>query len=592
MFSEKLIYTEKINFGIIFISKAMRSAYKKTETEQENEIMKRKNAMLLAAAMLTTTVLSQGVFAAEDPANDPYGKYDETVTYTTGYVLTNQGADVLAGTPYENDTAENNAYTRYLKEVLNIQNENMFEATMGSDYQQKMSLAIAGQDIPDIMFVDDYKTLVELAENEMIEDLTDVYNNLACDTVRAAYESYDEQNNPLNAVTFDGKIMAIPKTQLSDGQDFLWVRKDWLDKLGLEEPKTMDEVADMLRAFVNDDPDGNGEDDTVGLISNSEVYGDYPNNMFAITNIFTAFGAYPDTWINGADGSVVYGSVQPEMKAALELLSSWYAEGLLDQQFTTRTYDDNVALLSSGKCGAFIGPWWAPFNTGLTSSYATDDAEWVNVSAPVGENGVINGINTKSYAGFVVVRKGYEHPEIAMKIVNVNSEYYKQDTSDQVNEILENIPLAYFNWPLYCEVQPGNNAEVMTKNVLAAMEDEAQVEALNSEEKGYYESAVRFLEAEEAGNKADSVDYSQYMSRVMAMSRMIENPADFVTPAFYETTDSMSIRWASLEKIEMQAILKIIIGEESIDSFDKFVSDWTKAGGELITEEVNEAVQQ
>lgn len=54
---------------------------------------------------------------------------------------------------------------------------------------------------------------------------------------------------------------------------------------------------------------------------------------------------------------------------------------------------------------------------------------------------------------------------------------------------------------------------------------------------------------------------------------MIENPADFVTPAFYETTESMAIRWASLEKIEMQTVLKIIVGEESIDAFDKFVSD-------------------
>ena len=82
------------------------------------------------------------------------------------------------------------------------------------------------------------------------------------------------------------------------------------------------------------------------------------------------------------------------------------------------------------------------------------------------------------------------------------------------------------------------------------------------------------------------------MSRIVSMSRMLENQADFVTPAFYETTESMAIRWASLEKIEMQTVLKIIVGEESIDAFDKFVSDWNKAGGELITEEVNEAIQK
>ena len=426
------------------------------------EMKKRHLSLVLATAMAAT--LLSGCGGTADPtagmseeekaawaaaANDPYGKYPETVVYTSGYNLTNQGGDTLAGTPYESDTPANNAYTRYVKEIINVQNENMFEASTGPDYDQKVSMAIASQDIPDIMYVSDYATLVDLVENNMIEDLTDVYNNLACDTVKAAYESYGTENNPLNTVTFDGKIMAIPKTQLSDGQDFLWVRKDWMEKLNLSEPSTIEEVADLLRAFISRDPDGNGQDDTVGLVVHSEVYGDYPNNTFAIDNIFTAFGAYPNIWIKDASGKAVYGSIQPQMKDALALLRDWYQEGLLDTQFTTRTTDDIVALISSGQCGAYIGPWWSPFNTAQTSTYATKDAEWVNISAPVGSNGKINAINTKSYGGFVVVKKGFAYPEIAMKIVNINSEYSKQDKSDASKEILENQSIAYLNWHLY-----------------------------------------------------------------------------------------------------------------------------------------------
>ena len=280
------------------------------------------------------------------------------------------------------------------------------------------------------------------------------------------------------------------------------------------------------------------------------------------------------------------------MKDALQLMRDWYAEGLIDKEFTTRTYDDIVALLSSGQCGAYIGPWWSPFNPAQTSTYSTQDAEWINISAPVGSDGKINGINTKSYGGFVVVRKGYEHPEVAMKIVNVNSEYSKQDFSDASKEIRENQTIAYFNWPLYCEVQPGNNAELMTQHVEAVMDGNADASTLTTEEQGYYESAQRYLDAEAAGQKADSADYSQYVSRIVAMDRMIAEPANFLTPAFFETTDSMSTRWASLEKLEMQAILKIIVGEEDLDYFDQFVSEWTSAGGDIITEEVNEAIQK
>ena len=89
-----------------------------------------------------------------------------------------------------------------------------------------------------------------------------------------------------------------------------------------------------------------------------------------------------------------------------------------------------------------------------------------------------------------------------------------------------------FNWPLYCEVQPGNNAQLMTEHVLAAMDDESKVDTLTSDELSYYQSAQNYLAAEKEGKKADSADYSQYMSRIVSMSRMIENPADFVTPAF------------------------------------------------------------
>ena len=266
-------------------------------------------AFLLAALMASslascsqeqdfTAGMSEEEKAAwEAAANDPYGKYPELVTYTTGYNLTAQGSDVLAGTPYADDTTENNAYTRYLKELLNIQNQNEFEASTGPDYDQKVSMAIASSTIPDMMYISDYATLVELVESDLIEDLTDVYNNIACETVKAAYESYGEENNPLNTVTFDGKIMAIPKTQLSDGQDFLWVRKDWLDKLGMDEPSTIEDLEELMRAFIEQDPDGNGQANTIGMVVLSDVYGEYPNNTFAIDNIFTAFDAYPNVWI-------------------------------------------------------------------------------------------------------------------------------------------------------------------------------------------------------------------------------------------------------------------------------------------------------
>ena len=130
----------------------------------------------------------------------------------------------------------------------------------------------------------------------------------------------------------------------------------------------------------------------------------------------------------------------------------------------------------------------------------------------------------------------------------------------------------------------------MTQHVLDVMDGKAEADSLTTEEQSYYESAVRFLEAEEAGNKADAADYSQYMSRIVSMQRMIDEPANFLVPSFFETTDSMSTLWASLEKMEMETVLKIITGEQDISSFDSFVESWTSSGGDKITQEVNEAI--
>ena len=111
------------------------------------------------------------------------------MNYTLGKTVTN--FDVLDGTKYEGDDDENNAWTRYLKEKLNVQNTDLFEANDGDDYEQKVSMAIVSGEIPDIMEVGDYDTLKQLYENDLIADLTEVYENCASDKIKEIYDSYD-----------------------------------------------------------------------------------------------------------------------------------------------------------------------------------------------------------------------------------------------------------------------------------------------------------------------------------------------------------------------------------------------------------------
>lgn len=100
----------------------------------------------------------------------------------------------------------------------------------------------------------------------------------------------------------------------------MWIRQDWLDKLGLEVPRTWDEMAAVAEAFVTQDPDGNGEDDTIGILGpgNSDHLNATVANQFGLDPLFSSCQSYPQYWLQDEDGTVKYGSIQPETRTALE----------------------------------------------------------------------------------------------------------------------------------------------------------------------------------------------------------------------------------------------------------------------------------
>ncbi|HCW54328.1 MAG TPA: peripheral protein, partial [Clostridium sp.] len=109
----------------------------------------------------------------EEASNTPFGIHPETMTYTLGKMTGENNSNMPDG-----DTYENNAYTRYLKNKINIQNINAFE-DIENNYNNMLNMAISENNIPDIMVVNDYSYLKLLIENDMIADLSDVYEKCA-----------------------------------------------------------------------------------------------------------------------------------------------------------------------------------------------------------------------------------------------------------------------------------------------------------------------------------------------------------------------------------------------------------------------------
>ncbi len=570
--------------------------------------MRKKTALLLTAALMLALLggCTQPVrqanntqdAAVSESASDstdqwelagttPYEPYPEEVIY-------NIGLQVNASVSYpegSNDSPENNGYSRLYKDKLNIQNKNVFEAVDGDDYDQKVSMAITTGEIPDIMSVD-YATLKELIANDMIEDLTESYNNCAGDLMKEIYASND--NKSLDMATFDGKLYAIPVTSISAGQEMLWLRGDWMDKLNLPEPKTIEDIEHILQEFVDKDPGNNGAGKTAGLVLNPDIYYGGYAQAYQANNIFTYFGAYPEQWITDEDGNAVYGSVQPEMKQGLQVLADWYKKGLIDQQVAVRTYDDITALVTSGQCGALFCGWWAPYT--LEASYTLNkDAVWRAYIIPAGADGKVTMFAGNPNQHYKVVRKGYEHPELLVKAVNISLDYNQgtssyTDTSDIAKEYLDYVNHAYGTDPIG-GFDYYNAAALAYEHISEAIEGKRDPKNMIMYENTLYQSCKKYLDTIAKGEKPDSTDWLNYNARMVASKLMYETPVNVIQPVFFDQTDSMPLAWPSLQKMERETMLKILTNEKSVDYFDTFAEEWMKAGGKQITEEVNETLK-
>ena len=522
----------------------------------------------------------------EEARTTPFGAYPETIEYTLGKMTSVNNSNMP-----ENDTYTDNAYTRYIKSVINVQNVDVFEAN-DSQYDTNVSMVISMGSLPDIMVVSSQDEVEQLVEAGLIEDLTESYNNCISDRIRKMYESYGDSLKDM--VTYDGKIMALPETNITDGPNLVWLRKDWMDKLGLSEPHTIDDVVNIVKHFISEDPGNNGVDasgkpNTVGLAVDTDVTGECGySSEFLLDIIFACFGAYPKQWIMNDDGEIVYGSVTNEAKEALSYISSLYNQGVIDNDFLLRTSTNICELIENGLCGSFFGPWWAPNNPLANAVSRNPDADWQPYLIATDSDGTTSYQSQNPCYKYVVVRKGYEHPEIAAKMISVMFDKVRFDCTDSEefkNYYQLNVePTAR---PLSINVDYNNALSICYRNIDATISGRKNPDSLELLERSFYDACSEYIKN---ANKT-STQWAAYMSRIKACSLIAQDNIKVVDSLYFKTTDTMKSHWWRLKAKEKEAYLKIISGEEDISYFDTFVKEWNEQGGQTITSEVSESMK-
>ncbi len=214
-----------------------------------------------------------------------------------------------------------------------------------NDFGDKYKLWAASGELPDIFAHD-------IANTEMY------YTWIKQGIIRALPEDLSKYPNvqkqfekpDVKALkTEDGKNFMLPRpTGLTVDQTCTTtgfvVRKDWMQKLGIQTPKTFDDYAAMLKAFKENDPDGNGQDDQIGLT----MRGTWFIQHWFLGMGSPAFGVW--AWLE-QDGQWIPPYMDKNMLDGIKKLRKLYQDGLIDKDFSIEKLDEGTQKFYQGKSG-------------------------------------------------------------------------------------------------------------------------------------------------------------------------------------------------------------------------------------------------
>ncbi|SFT29206.1 extracellular solute-binding protein [Paenibacillus sp. BC26] len=571
--------------------------------------MKRKMALLLSTALLGLTVTactsndsSNNLKASSNSESNSaspaltgddlaFSKFPKPVDVHIGMVV-----DPTDKTLPEGDSVSNNPYTRYLKEKYNINIIVDWTAATGNDFKQKVSLTIASGKLPDGMVVDDRSFMTKAASSGLLYDITDIFNQYQSSQVKEIMASTG--GRALENASYDGKMVALPNITVdTDGVHVLWVRKDWLDKLQLPVPKTLSDIEKTAKAFIDNKLGGDKTIGIAGPSKNSFPYSTFlvsSNNMGGFDPIFGANDAYPGYWLDNGDGSVSYGTTSDNTKKTLALLADWYKKGLIDPEVGTR---DNVGdPINANQTGIFFGPWWNG-GYGNGDSFKNDPtANWQAYPVYTDDNKWNSHMKTTG-STYTVISKNAK-PDVVKAIMIMNNALVRDESTFDLS-----VSVGWY--PLRNVMAAANETEYEYTELLKVLKGETNPEDYNKPNSLYklmYADAKKVKDVVKPPyddlnvsnfNTTNFGDFQRLYSLLIGDRPFTTVPIDKkVFSVTYNQTPTMETKWANLKKMEDETVMKIILGQASIDSFDKFVSDWKSQGGDEITAEVTKLLKK
>ena len=258
----------------------------------------------IAVVLTVVTIVSASAAGAKEPAGAATADRNLSVTvFDRGLVPSSEG------------TYEENRWTRWVNETTGM-NVTWVPVPRWTA-NDALNVMFAAGTAPDII-VEYVRTFFENWQQQgVIQPIDDYIDRYSID-----YKGYLERHPGVRQQsTFpDGQQYFFATRRTATWNHNAWIRKDWLDNLGLSMPTTTDELLQVARAFTNDDPNGTGRRDTIGVTSRVGIWG----QMFFAQ----------EAWMV-ENGELRPNFLSDRYRDAMAYRKTFYDEGLMDREYVT-----------------------------------------------------------------------------------------------------------------------------------------------------------------------------------------------------------------------------------------------------------------
>ena len=428
-----------------------------------------------------------------------------------------------------------------------------------NSYVEKINLMIASGDLKGMVHLFSPADIQEAIEQGTILPLDDLLKDNA--DWNAMPDSYKE------IYKYNGQTWAIPMGYKGYWFGRTW-RQDWLDNLGLPVPETIEQLYETARAFTEDDPDGNGIDDTVGITS---------AGTWNLQDIFQAFdcklnniGEGPYNW-DPKTNNWEDGVLEPGMADALAFLNDLYSKGYLDKEFMTNRGSNMRENIYAGKAGStFYWGHWGMNDAGINAKKNDPNANFVVVPATKGTR--TTQLNQRVIAPPIYsLLAGTDDPE---KTVNTFFNIFQIDPKGHRDGMFG------IEGKTYTYNEASNTITRMINT---------------STEKAYDQPGLgdhnQFLSHSNHTIVEDGADKNDYWGNWKIIGdRALENELLYDCPNDAVLSPTLTMLNADVQRIFNDTISKAIIGEWTVDkALDFYRTEMKKLGAQTILDEVNAA---